>query len=154
MENQHELMFKLSMFEQQMQQIQQQLQAVEKGIIEMSQLNLGLDELVGSTGKEIFAPIGRGIFAKAKLTDENLTVDIGGQNFVKKTIPETKEIIEKQIGKLEEAKKDLGNAMNEMNDAFMKLIDEAQKQHVHGEACDCSDEDCTCDDDGNCGCKK
>ncbi len=158
-QNQQELMFKLQMFEQQLQQIQQQLQAVEQGIVEMNQLNLGLNELVGSEGKEIFAPIGRGIFAKAKLMSEELTVDVGGQNLVKKTIPETKEIIEGQIKKLKEAKKDLEKAMSEVNTEFMKLIEEAQQgqdqgghvhEHSHGEDCDCGD-DCECED-GNCGC--
>lgn len=129
---QQELMFKLSMFEQQMQQLQQQLQAVEQGIVEMSSLNIGLDELVGSQGKEIFAPIGRGIFAKAKLLSEELTVDIGSKNLVKKSIPETKKIINEQIDKLEDVKKDLEKSMNEMNQKFMRLIEEAQQQeHVH-----------------------
>ena len=57
-ESQQELMFKFNMFEQQIQQLQQQLQAVEQGIIEMQSLDLGLDELIGSKGKEILAPIG------------------------------------------------------------------------------------------------
>ena len=67
-----ELMIKFQMFEQQIQQIQQQLEAVEKGTVELSSLNLGLDELKGAKGKEIMAPIGRGIFAKAKLISEDL----------------------------------------------------------------------------------
>lgn len=135
-QNQQELMFKLSMFEQQIGQLQQQLQAVEQGIVEMNTLNLGLDELVGSKDKEIFAPIGRGIFAKAKLLSEELTVDVGGKNFVKKSIPETKKTIEEQIKKLEDVKTDLEKSMNEMNQQFMKLIEEAQEGHVHGPGCE------------------
>lgn len=66
-ENQQELIFKLSMYEQQIRNLQQQLEAVEKGILDMNNLNLGLDELIGSKDKEILAPIGRGIFVKTKL---------------------------------------------------------------------------------------
>ena len=135
-QNQQELMFKLSMFEQQMQQLQQQLQAVEQGMIEMSTLNLGLDELVGSKDKEIFAPIGRGIFVKAKLLSEELTVDVGGKNFVKKTIPDTKKTIDEQIKKLEDVKGDLEKSMKEMNQEFMELIEEAQQGHVHTPDCE------------------
>lgn len=154
-QNQQEMMFKLQMFEQQIQQIQKQLQAVEQGIVEMGSLNLGLDNLVGAKDKEIFAPIGRGIFAKAKLLSEELSVDIGGGNIVKKSIPETKKIIERQIGKLEDAKENLEKTLNELNSEFMKLIDSAQKKHVHSHDCKgCSDEDCKCDDEGNCGCEK
>ena len=87
---QQELMFKLAMFEQQIQQLQQQLQAVDQGIVEMQGLSFGLEELKGSKGKEILAPIGKGIFANTKLLSEELMVDIGGKNFVKKDVPETK----------------------------------------------------------------
>lgn len=157
MENkEQETMFKLQMFDQHIQQIQKQLEAIERGIFEMNELNMGLDDLVNSEGKEIFAPIGRGIFARAKLLSEELHVDIGEGNIVKKTIPETKEIISNQIKKLEDAKKELERAFEESNKELMKLVAEAQKQHAVGhphECKNCSDEDCTCDEEGNCGCR-
>lgn len=119
-------MFKLGMFEQQIQQIQQQVQAVEQGIVEMNSLNFGLDELVGKEGKEILAPIGRGIFVKSKLISEKLTVDVGGKNFVKKTIPETKKIIEEQIKKLEDVKKDLNDNLEKLGGELMKVMEEGK----------------------------
>ena len=121
-EKQQELMFKLGMFEQQIQQIQQQVQAVEQGIVEMNSLNFGLDELVGKEGNEILAPIGRGIFVKSKLISEELTVDIGGGNFVKKTIPDTKKIIEEQIRKLEDVKKELNANLAKLSGELMKIM--------------------------------
>ena len=125
-EKQQELMFKLGMFEQQIQQLQQQVQAVEQGIVEMNSLNFGLDELVGKEGKEILAPIGRGIFVKSKLISEELTVDVGGRNFVKKTIPETKKIIEEQIKKLEDVKKDLNDNLEKLGGELMKVMQEGK----------------------------
>ncbi len=125
-QNQQELMFKLSVFEQQMQQLQQQLQAVEQGILEINSLNLGLDELVGSTGKEILAPIGRGMFVKTKLLSEDLTVDVGEKKFVKKTIPETKKIIEEQINKLEEVKGELNDNLEKVSEELTRVMSEAQ----------------------------
>jgi len=118
-------MFKLSMFEQQIQQLQQQLQAIEQAIIEISSLKIGLDELKGSN-KEILAPIGRGIFVKAKAISEELIVDVGGKNFVKKSIPKTKELIEKQIKKLEEIRNDLNNNLEEIGKELQKTLMEAQ----------------------------
>ena len=117
-------MYKLAMFEQQIQQMQQQLQAVEQGIVDLSNLNFGLDELEGGKGKEIMSPIGQGIFASAKLLSEELVVDVGGKNFVKKTIPETKHLIENQIKKLNEIKKDLQNSIDEMGKEFEKVLGE------------------------------
>ena len=113
--SQQELMAKLSMFEQQTQHLNQQLQAVSDGIIEMSSLNFALDELKGKTGKEVLSPLGRGIFTKTKLISEDLIVDIGGKNFVKKSIPEAKEIIEDQMKKLEEVKKSLEAEIEKVN---------------------------------------
>lgn len=123
-EKQQELMYKLAVFEQQIQQLQQQLQAVENGIVELGNLNFGLDELKDGKGKEIMSPIGQGIFAKTKLLSEDLIVDIGGKNFVKKTIPETKNLIENQIKKLNEIKKDLQNSIDEIGKDFEKSLGE------------------------------
>jgi prefoldin alpha subunit len=134
-QEQQELMFKLSMFEQQMQEVQQQLQAIDQGIVEMNSLSVGLDELVGSEGKEILAPVGRGIFIRTKLLSEKLTVDVGGKTFVKKSIPDTKKIIEEQIKKLTEVQKDLNEKLENLGVEFQEMIMKAQG-HVHSEECE------------------
>lgn len=92
----------------------------------MTSLSNGLDELVGKKGQEIFAPIGRGIFAKAKLESEDLNVDIGGGNFVQKNIPETKKIIEDQISKLDDVQRELEENLEKVGEEFNKMIMEAQ----------------------------
>jgi prefoldin alpha subunit len=143
MENQQELMYKLQMFEQQMQQIQQQLQAVEQGVIDLGSLNLGLDELEGKKDQEVMTLIGKGIFAKTKLLSEELVVDVGGKNFVTKSIPDTKEMITDQIGKLNEAKEILTENMEKASAEFQQMIMEAQQgQGEH--ACCGGKEDCAC----------
>jgi len=126
--NQEELMQKFGMYEQQIMQLQQQLEAVEQAIVEMSSLVLGLDELVGSKDKEILAPIGRGIFTKTKLISEDLTVDVGGKNFVKKSIPETKKLIQNQVEKLEEVKKELEGNLEEINNELTTTFMNVQKE--------------------------
>jgi len=125
-ENQQELIFKLSMYEQQIQQLQQQLQAVEQGIFEMASLSEGLGELVGSVEKEILAPIGRGIFLKTKLLSEDLTVDIGNRTFVKKSIPEAQELIKEQLEKLDEVKKELNNNLNMVGEEMQRVVEEGK----------------------------
>src|SRR3990172_10119321 len=125
-EKQQELIFRLSMFEQQINQIQEQIGAVEKGINDLGSLNFGLDELREGTGKEILAPLGRGVFVNATLASESLTVDIGGKNFVKKSIPETKEIIEEQIKKLISVKKELNENLGKMSEEMTEALKEFQ----------------------------
>jgi len=129
MENkeQQELMLKLGMFEQQTQQLQQQLQAVEQGIVELTSLNFGLEELKNGEGKEVLSPIGRGIFVKTKLLSEDLTVDVGGKTFVKKSLFETKKVIEGQIKKLNEIKEDLDENLEKINQELRETIMGVQK---------------------------
>ena len=122
-QKQQELLFKLNIFEQHSQQLQQQLEAVEQGMVELSSLSSGLDEFIDSEGKEIFAPVGKGIFAKTKLLSENLIMDVGGKNFVKKSIPETQKIIKEQISKLEEVKKELNKNLEAVNKEVEKVIE-------------------------------
>src|SRR5574344_2159129 len=103
-------------FEREIEYIDSQLRAVEEGIKEMGSLSEGLGELVGKKDEEIFAPIGRGIFVKAKIISEELLVDVGEKNFIKKSIPETKEIVEEQIKKLKEVQEQLVNQMKKIDE--------------------------------------
>jgi prefoldin alpha subunit len=127
MENQ-EIVFQLSMLEQQLQQLQQQLQAVDRGITELESLNLGLDEIKDAKDKEIFAQIGRGIYVKAKIISEDLTVNIGENNFVNRNVPETKELISEQIKKLRDVEAELERNIETTNNNFLELVQEYQKQ--------------------------
>src|SRR3990167_11381324 len=125
-----ELLFKLSMFEEQIKNLQQQLQAVEESITDMHSLNLGLDEIKESVGKEVLAPLGRGIFVETKLISDSLTVDVGGKTFVKKTVPETKEIIETQVKKLKEIGSELNEKIEEVSEEINKTISETQENEL------------------------
>lgn len=122
--SQQELMNKLGMFQQQMQYLQQQFEAIERAVNEMNSLNYGLEDLRGKKDSEIFANIGKGIYARAKLVSEDLLVDIGERNLVKKDIDSTKKIIEMQIKKLEEIKQELNNNIENLNTEAQKMIQE------------------------------
>jgi len=110
-----------------MQQLQQQLQAVEQGKAELQKLQLGLDDLKGKKEKEIMANFGRGIYVKAKLLSEDLTVNIGSGNHVTKSIDETKELLGKQIGKLDNIKEELSATLEKTGEELTNLMQEAQK---------------------------
>lgn len=127
MENQ-EIIFKLSMFEQQLQQLQQQLQAVESGIKELQSLHLGLGDVPGSVGKEVFARIGRGIYTKAKIVSEDLIVNVGENNFVNKSVPETRKMIEEQVEKLKEVEAELEQNIESANKEFLEMVQEYQSR--------------------------
>lgn len=152
--NDHELQIRFQAFEQQIMQLQQQLQAVERAISEIGQLSIDLDGLKGNIDKEILSPIGRGVFVKTKLISEDLIVDVGGRNFVKKNVPETKKIIEEQIEKLNASKEELNQALEELNQEITQVFMEHQKSAQnpsHSHDCECGD-DCKCTEEDNCGC--
>jgi len=132
---QKELVQKFQIYEQQINQMQQQLQVIEQTILDLSSLEFGIDELTGSKDKEIYANIGRGIYAKTKLISEELLVDIGEKNLVKKSIPETKEILKNQIEKLEKIKKEIEENLERINEELTEIFMNSQKEHVHDENC-------------------
>jgi len=158
--SQQEIVMRFQMFEQQIRMIQEQQQAVEQAIVDLSSLNFELDELVGKKDEEILSPIGRGIYASAKLTSEELLVDIGNKNFVKKSIPETKIILQNQIKKLEKAKEELNKELEKINTELTNVFMESQKLHNHNHPheCNCGEEECDedecCDCGDECECKK
>ena len=159
-EQQKELALKFQMFEQQIRMLQEQLQAIEQATIELGSLNLQLDELIGKKDNEILTPVGRGIYAKAQLISEELLVDIGDKNFVKKSIPETKKILQDQLKKLEKVREELNGELDKINGELTNVFMEHQKKHKHshGENCEC-EEECVCDEkecgcEGECKCEK
>lgn len=131
-QEEQELRIKFQMFEQQIRSLQQQMQAVEKAIDEMNTLKSGLNELKGKKDKEIKASIGRGIFVNAKLLSEDLTVDIGDGKFVKKSIPDTQDLIEDQIGKLKDVGKELDDKMQEINQELTQTMMAHQEKQTKG----------------------
>ena len=124
---QQEFLYRLSVFEQHIKQLHQQLQLIEKNILDLNSLDFGIDEIKGSVGKEILGQLGRGIFVKANITSEELIVDVGNKNFVKKSISDTKKIIKEQIEKLHEIEKELKDKLEEINEEMTELVLEAQK---------------------------
>lgn len=125
--NDQQLQQKFQIFEQQITQVQDQLRVIEQAMFDMNTIFAGLGELIGKKNEEIMAPIGRGIFVKAKLLEENLLVDVGGNNFVKKTIPETKELISGQIEKLKLSKKGLESQLEKINKEITTTMQTFQK---------------------------
>ena len=136
-EAQQELIFKLQMYEQHINQIQQQLQAVEQGNLDLNNLMQGVEELKGNKDKEVLAQIGKGIYVKTKLDSEDLIVDIGNKNLVTKSIDQTKELIKEQLEKIGEAKEELNGNLEKVNEEMKGLVEEFQKsqEHVHGPDC-------------------
>ena len=121
-----EILFKLSLLEQQSQEIKQQVEIVDSQISEMENLKLSLNKLEKSKEKEILAPLGRGIFAKSELKSDKIFVNIGSRILVKKSFIEAAEIIEKQVNELNGIKDELLKRAEEINSNLYELIQESE----------------------------
>jgi prefoldin alpha subunit len=125
--DENELNQKFMVYEQQIRQFQEQLNAVERATLDMSSIYEGLDDLKGKEEQEILAPMGRGIFVKAKLLSEKLTVEVGEGIFTEKSIDETKSLIEKQQVKMKNTQKDIESELEKINQEITVTMREFQE---------------------------
>lgn len=130
-QEQQELIFKLSIFEQQIKAIQEQIQAVDQAIFESNSLKFDLDDLKKAKDKEILAGLGKGIFIKAKINSENLIVDVGDKTFVNKSVENTQKLIGEQIKKLESIRKELEEKLEEINEELTKTFMSVQNKKAN-----------------------
>lgn len=145
-----EQLIQLQMIEQESQQLEQQTQLIEQNIIEMQALSSSLEEIEKTDKKDILANIGRGIYIPAEIKDKTLTVEVGNKIFVKKSIKETKEIVEEQIEKLNAAREQISDRIEDLRREVDELI--ARKEDSKGS---CNEEGCECEEDcgDECKCK-
>ena len=149
-----EQIMQFQMIEQEANQINQQLEIIDSNIAEINDINASLDELQKDETKEFLANLGKKIYLPVEIKDKKLIVEVGNKNFVKKTIPETKEIIEEQLNKLgtlrnqfservEAIEEEMKNLIKEINGAKSPEDPECQCGHDHKcEDCDCDEEEC------------
>ena len=109
-----EQLIQLQVIEQEAQQLEQQSQLVQQNLVEMQNLIASLDEIDKTDKKEILASIGRGIYIPAEIKDKTLSVEVGNKIFVKKSISETSKIIEEQIEKLNSAREQIEDKIEEL----------------------------------------
>ena len=106
----------MQMLSQQIQQVQKQLELLANQVQELNTTNEALDD-IGKTkpGTEIRVPLASGIFIKAQLTDnKDVTVNVGSGTAVKKSIPEAKELIDKQLKEISGFKKELEGNLTQL----------------------------------------
>ncbi len=116
------------MFEQEAQQLNQQLQLIEQNVSEMQDLELSLDEIEKKENNEILANLGKGIYIPVEIKDKKLIVEVGNKNFIKKTIPEAKEIIREQLVKLISAKSQISERLNALQSEIGKMMEGVEKE--------------------------
>lgn len=92
-----------------LQEIQGTLQQIEGQLLELNLVKSNLDAFGRQkAGSQILAPISNGIFVSGELKDNaRLIVNVGSNVAVKKTIPETKGLLDERMHELEDYRADL-----------------------------------------------
>ena len=119
----------LSMIEQEAQQFEEKLGAIDQQISEMQSVRSCISEIESNSGKSILAGLGKGIFIKAELSkDSGLFVNVGKGTIIRKTPKETIKIIEEQIEKLMQGKEDVMSEIMSLQQRMQEIIESAQRE--------------------------
>ncbi len=119
-ENQQEQIRRFSLLQQKGNQLQEQIQQINSQIQEFEGLKRSVEEI--KEKKEVLSPLGRGIFFKSEVKDKKLFVSIGSEVVVKREPEKAKEIIDKQIGNMNEIKEDLIKEVENINSQFQEIL--------------------------------
>ncbi|MBW2983776.1 prefoldin subunit alpha [Candidatus Woesearchaeota archaeon] len=119
----------LQLMQQQLKQLQQQIQQFEQQTAELNNLGQSLDDFKKlKPGTDTLVPISSGIFAKASLKDnEGLLVNVGANTIVKKSVSDTKKLVEKQTAEVKKLQKQMLEQLQKVAVAAESIEKELQK---------------------------
>lgn len=123
------LYFKFQILEQHIKQMQQQTATLHAQLIELVSTTQSLEYLKGvKPGTEILVPISSGVYAKAEIKDnENLIVNVGAQTTVRKSMNDTKKIIEIQITEMRKIQEQMAEELERLTNQAALIEREMNK---------------------------
>ena len=128
MEKGQKILYKAIELKRKSEETEQSLSFVNQQISELESFSEELNSLENSEERQILANIGKGVFFKAKKEEgEKLFVDVGAGILVRKTPGETKEIIDGQIKKFNDARIRLKMELESFAGQFGEMMREVEK---------------------------
>ena len=121
-----EKMFEAEMTHQQLQQVQEFLQRLDKQVGEVLAMKeaLGEFEKIGE-GEEMLVPLAAGVFMRAKsVGDKTLRVNVGQGVVVPKSIPEVHVMLDEQIADMRRYEQELQSQF----DALLAKLQQIQRE--------------------------
>jgi prefoldin alpha subunit len=144
-----EYLMKLKIIEQEANEREKQLNLFEEHLKDLEEIKKALKELEENNDKEIFANIGKGVYISAELKNKELLVETGNRVLVKKSIPQTIDLIEKQIEKINSEKIKVLGSIEGLHKEMEEIINSSNPSSEENSSCDCGD-NCSCE---NCECE-
>ncbi len=94
----------LQILEQQAIQVQQYLETLEQQRLELDRLLISLDELKNIKDFRMFSPFGAGIYLDSEIkNNKEILINVGSNIIVKKSVDDAKELVNGQVGKINDA---------------------------------------------------
>ena len=124
--NSKEKVVEFQLLQQQLEQMQKYLEEIELKLLEFHKTKESLSEMASlKPGSEAFIPLAQGIFAHGKIEETStLLVNVGADIAVTKTIPQVKELIDRQIAELSEVKEQLNSNALQLTHRLNELLKE------------------------------
>ncbi len=122
-----ELIWKASFLEQQCGELQNNLEIIEKQILELGTFKLNIEFFSKSNETKMLSSVGKGVYVKTDLLDKKLFVEVGAGVIVKKTSAQIEKIITDQIQRLSEARGPLAARLKDYNQTLKDILSEIEK---------------------------
>ena len=122
-----ELIIKLQETHRQSQEIEEKFKVVEQQLDELQKFASSLEDLDKNSNKEILASLGKGVYIKSDIKDEKLFVDVGSGILVRKSIEESRQVVEEQSKKLNEMKIQLVAGNETIAEKMRGLIEKVEE---------------------------
>lgn len=139
------MLMKAQFIQKQSEELEQNLQIVDKELEDLQDMHSSLDFLNKSKETSTISTIGKGIHVKTNLESKELLVEVGAGVVVKKTPEEAKKIIAQQIKKLSEARGHLSGKLEIYQRTLASIVNEIEQEqnknedieqeHEHDEHC-------------------
>lgn len=117
----------LQMLNSQLQQLQQQIQTADAQSAEMAKIAVSVEDAKSiEKGQELLAPLGQGIFIKAKAEEnKNVIMSVGADVVVEKSLDDALEVVKRQNDELNtiifEMKQEFSSGVQKMHEMQHEL---------------------------------
>ncbi len=115
-------MMQATQMQREYEELSQHLEIINQQIQELEQFGKQLTTMNGAKGKELLAPVGKGVYAKTSLVEEKLLVQVGAGVMVKKTPDETRETIKGQLKRLLELKVQYSAKLDQIQNQLQQMV--------------------------------
>ncbi len=123
-----ELLFRVQFLQKQAEELEQNLEIVERELIDLKGLDTNLDFLTKSNDKSSISAIGKGLHIKTNIESKELFVEVGAGVVVKKSPEQARTIINNQIRKLTEAKIQMLGKLDIYHKTIESVVQEIEQE--------------------------